>query len=220
MDTQKRTTIWISAILVLGVVAVAAWQAAAGSPSTKTTYSDTGILSEPISLNDWTKGSKTPKVTLVEYSDFQCPACGYYFPMVEKITAEYKDVLAFTYRHFPLAQHKNALVAAYAAEAAGKQGKFWEMYQKLFETQADWSDSTNAPGIFEGYAQSFKLDMTRFKSDTSSQATKDAVIHDRDTGLATGVNSTPSFYLNGKKMQNPKSYEEFKALIDYAIAHK
>lgn len=220
MDTQKRTTIWISAILVLGVVAVAAWQAAAGSPSTKTTYSDTGILSEPISLNDWTKGSKTPKVTLVEYSDFQCPACGYYFPLVEKINAEYKGRLAFTYRHFPLAQHKNALVAAYAAEAAGNQGKFWEMYQKLFETQADWSDSSNAPAIFEGYAQSFKLDMTRFKVDASSQATKDAVIHDRDTGLATGVNSPPSFYLNGKKMQNPKSYEEFKALIDYAIAHK
>lgn len=220
MDTQKRVIVWISTVLVLGVVAVAVWQIGAGSPSTKPAQTGAGFLSEPVGITDWTKGAKTPEVTLVEYSDFQCPACGYYFPMVEKITAEYKDRLAFTYRHFPLPQHKNALPASYAAEAAGAQGKFWEMYVKIFETQSDWSESSTASATFEGYAKALKLNMTQYKKDVSSSATKDAVAHDRDTGLRSGVNSTPSFYLNGKRMQNPKSYAEFKALIEYAIAHK
>lgn len=217
MDTQKRIVIWASAALVVAVLGIGAWQVATDSPATKPTRP--GTLSEAVSASDWTKGPKAPQVTLVEYSDFQCPACGYFFPLVEKITLEYKDRLAFTYRHFPLPQHKNALAAAYATEAAGAQGKFWEMYAKIFETQNEWSESGTAAATFEKFAGELKLDMTRFKADRDSQKTKDAVAHDEETGRRTGVNSTPSFYLNGKKMQNPRSYEEFKALIEYAIAH-
>lgn len=218
MDTQKRIIVWVSAILVAGAVAAGAWSVATSS-KTGAERPTPGFLSEKVGPSDRTKGSLSPSVTLVEYSDFQCPACGIYYPLIEKAIAEYSDRLAFTYRHFPLPQHKNALAASYASEAAGKQNKFWEMYQMIFEHQSDWSDETNAAQIFEGYAEEIKLDLTRFKTDMASSEVSDKVAHDRATGVNSGVNSTPSFYLNGKKMQNPRGYEELKALIEYAIAH-
>lgn len=216
-DTQKNIIIWASALLVVIVAGFGAWQIATGSPTTKPVRP--GTLSESVIAGEWTKGAKDPVVTLVEYSDFQCPACGLFSPLVDQITEEYKDRLSFTYRHFPLPQHKNALIAAHTAEAAGKQGKFWEMSAKIFSTQNDWSEGATAKEVFEGFARELGLDMTRFTSDRDSQETKDAVLHDMETGRLTGVAGTPSFYLNGKKMQNPRNYQEFKALIDYAITH-
>lgn len=214
MDTQKRIIIWSSAILVIGIIALGVWSVAT-NPTTPA--HSNGLLSEEVNANDWTKGAQNPKVTLVEYSDFQCPACASYFPMLEKAVAEYSDRMSFTYRHFPLTQHKNALGASYASEAAGKQGKFWEMHQIIFEHQTDWAEENNASAIFEGYAKELGLDLARFKTDVASTEIKDAVAHDKETGLRSGIDSTPSFYLNGKKMQNPRSYEELKALIEYAI---
>jgi len=214
MDTQKRIIVWGSAILIIGIIAVGAWSIATGP---KTPVNNKGLLTEAAGASDWTKGAQNPKVTLVEYSDFQCPACGAYFPMIEQVVAEYGNRLSFTYRHFPLTQHKNALVASYASEAAGKQGKFWEMHKMIFEHQTDWSEENNASEIFRGYAQELKLDLARYDTDIASPEIKDAVAHDKETGLSSGVDSTPSFYLNGKKMQSPRSYDELKALIEFAI---
>lgn len=214
MDTQKRIIIWASALLIIGIIAIGAWSVA--TRPTKP-ISSNGLLSEEVTAVDWTKGTQNPKVTLVEYSDFQCPACSAYFPMIEQAITEYSDRLSFTYRHFPLDQHKNALAASYASEAAGKQGKFWGMHKLIFERQADWAEQNNASEIFKGYAQELKLDLARFETDVVSTETKDAVDHDKETGLRSGVDSTPSFYLNGKKMQNPRSYDELKALIEFAI---
>ena len=151
MDTQKRIVIWASAVLIIGIIAVGAWSIATGP--TTTPINNNGLLSEEVTASDWTKGAQNPKVTLVEYSDFQCPACAAYFEMVEQAVTEYDDRLSFTYRHFPLAQHKNAQSASYASEAAGKQGKFWEMHKMIFEQQADWAEKNNASEIFKGYAQ-------------------------------------------------------------------
>ncbi len=218
MDTQKRIIIWVSVILVVGITIFAIWNVAT-SPTGIPAQNTQGLLTEQITDTDWTKGAKNPKITLVEYSDFQCPACGAYYPTIEKVFEEYKDRLSFTYRHFPLPQHKNALFASYASEAAGNQGKFWEMHNIIFEHQSDWSEETSAEKIFEGYAKDIGLDISLFKTDTKSVVTKNNVSHDKETGLSAGVNSTPSFYLNGKKMQNPRGYEEFKALIEYALIH-
>ncbi|MEK7460021.1 MAG: thioredoxin domain-containing protein [Patescibacteria group bacterium] len=215
MDTQKRVIIWVSSLLIVGITIVAVWQIATGEKPARVT---TGTLSEQVGSDEWTKGASLPTVSLVEYSDFQCPACGYYHSVVEEVLKENEGNLTFTYRHFPLPQHKNALAAAYASEAAGTQGKFWEMHRLIFEHQNDWSDSTTAESIFEGYATELKLDIAKFKSDRDSQATKDAVEHDKETGLKSGISSTPTFYLNGKKMANPKSPDEFKALIKSAVA--
>ncbi|OHA83510.1 MAG: hypothetical protein A2937_00165 [Candidatus Yonathbacteria bacterium RIFCSPLOWO2_01_FULL_47_33b] len=216
MDTQKRIIVWVSAVLVIGITAVAAWQIAKGP---KTPVVRAGTLTEVVSESDWTKGatSESKKAELVEYSDFQCPACGMFYPILEEIAASHKDTLSFTYRHFPLPQHKNALAAAYATEAAGLQGKFWEMHAKIFESQDEWSETDTAEATFEKFATELELDMARFTTDRDSQTTKDAVEYDKETGLKSGVNSTPSFYLNGKKMAQPKSAEEFKATIEAAL---
>lgn len=216
MDTQKRIIIWASAVLIIGIIAVGAWSIAT-NPTTP--INNNGLLSEEVTASDWTKGAQNPKVTLVEYSDFQCPACAAYFEMIEQAITEYGDRLSFTYRHFPLTQHKNALAASYASEAAGKQGKFWEMHKLIFEHQADWAEENNASEIFKGYAQELKLDLARFATDVVSTEIKDAVAHDKETGVRSGVDSTPSFYLNGKKMQGPRSYDELKALIEFAIVN-
>jgi protein-disulfide isomerase len=217
METQKRIIIWISVMLVVGITTIAVWQIATAAPKIPLPpKSAPGILAEPVSANEWTKGTKDAKVSIVEYSDFQCPACGAFYPTIEKITAEYKNKISFTYRHFPLPQHKNAERTAYAAEAAGKQGKFWEMYALIFEHQNDWSDvgASQAEKILLDYAQNLKLDIDLFKKDMRSTGTRDRVKRDRDVGVRSGVNSTPTFYVNGNKIQNPRGYEELKVIID------
>jgi len=217
MDTQKRVIVWLSAILVVGIAGIGAYQVATQGP-TELPRKD-GTMNLPLDQTDWTKGSKTPKATLVEYSDFQCPACGAYYPMVEEVFGEYKDKISFTYRHFPLSQHKNALPAAYASEAVGAQGKFWEMADMLFKNQSEWSESTTTPLIFEGYAKKLGLDMAKYKVDVNSDTTKARVERSRKSGQLSNINHTPTFFINGKMATNPRSKEELKALIDYAITH-
>lgn len=217
MDTQKRIIIWVSAALVVAIAGIGAYQVATG-PKAELPRKD-GTMSLPLDASDWTKGSKTPKMTFVEYSDFQCPACGLYYPMLEEMFAEYKDKISFTYRHFPLAQHKNALPASYASEAAGAQGKFWEMTDMLFKNQADWSESVSAQITFESYAQKLGLDMAKYKADVKSDAVKAKVERDLQSGKLSQVNQTPTFFINGKKSDSPRSKEELKALIEYALAH-
>jgi protein-disulfide isomerase len=216
MDTQKRIIIWFSAILVVLISAVGAYQVATG-PKPELAKRD-GTLSSPVSAADWTKGSKSPKVTFVEYSDFECPACGAYHPLLEEMYAKYKNNLSFTYRHFPLPQHQNALPAAYAAEAAGAQGKFWEMADMLFVNQAAWSEATDAPTIFEGYATKLGLDIAKYKTDVASDATKARIEANMKSGTLSALDHTPTFFINGKMIENPRSKEELFALVDSAIA--
>lgn len=223
MDTQKRIILWVSTALVVGVTGIGAWQVAKAPPKVPLPARTEGTLAEPVGPNEWTKGAKGAKVSLVEYSDFQCPACGSYYPTVEKITAEYADKMSFTYRHFPFPplQHPHAERMAYAAEAAGKQGKFWEMYKLIFDHQQEWSKTTPAQ-VAEtvlGYATELKLDLDLFKKDMESPEMHAQVKRTKEVGIRSGVAGTPTFYLNGKKLQpTPYGYEEFKAIIDKELA--
>lgn len=159
------------------------------------------------------------KATLVEYGDFQCPACKSYFPLVQELNATYKDQLTFQFRHYPLvAIHSNAFVGSRAAEAAGKQGKFFEMHDLLYENQDTWSRASNPSAILESYGQQLGLNMEQFKSDMNSAAVADAINADAKAAQGLGATSTPTFVLNGKKIdKNPQSVEDFKKLIDEAI---
>lgn len=153
--------------------------------------------------------------TLVEYSDFQCPACASYQELVRQLKKDLGSKVNIVYRHFPLRQiHKNAQLAGQAAEAANMQGKFWEMHDLLFENQLAWAELDNPMGEFEKYASELKLDVEKFKTDTQSTNAKDKVDADYAQGLRFLVNSTPSFFLNGVKMTNPASYETFKQLVE------
>ena len=123
----------------------------------------------------------------------------------------------FAYRHFPLPQHKNAKLAATVAEAAGKQSKFWEMHDLIFQNQSAWSEEKNAAILFAKYAQDLGLDLARFQTDIASDEIKAKIENDYQSGVKAGVNSTPSFFLNGKKMDNPRNYDEFKNAIEQTL---
>lgn len=178
-----------------------------------------------ISVNDHIKWSPEKKNILVEYSDLQCPACKAFHNLIKAMegnssgsspSAEFKigQKVTFVYRHFPLAQHENADEAAYAAEAAGKQGKFYEMTDKLFETQDDWSKDSDPKKKFVTYAGELKLDLDQFKKDMESKAVKDKVKADLNSGTKFQVLATPTFYLNGEKLDNIRSFEEFSKLLE------
>lgn len=177
-----------------------------------------GALAVPVSASDHIFGPDTAPQTLVEYSDYQCPACGAFYPLIKQVLADpaAQGKVRFVYRNFPLTSlHANAQLAAQAAEAAALQGKFWEMHDALFEGQSKWSgmSSSGARGQFVTYAQALKLDMTRFQTDIDSTAVKNTIKADQDGGLAAGVNATPTFYVNGVKMPPPQNYDQFKSYI-------
>lgn len=156
--------------------------------------------------------SQNEKVTLVEFGDYQCPACAAYHNIVKEILLE-DETITYVFRHFPLSQHKNARPASQAAEAAGRQGKYWEMHNKLYENQSDWENSSNPKEIFEKYATEFGLDLEKFKSDFGLKEIEEKVSRDYADGVTLGVNSTPSFYINNKKVSGIRNKEDFKRLI-------
>lgn len=163
------------------------------------------------------KGNPDASVILVEYSDFQCPACGQFYPYIKEVVAEYGDKLRFEYKHFPLITvHKNAVPAAKAAEAAGQQGKFFEMHDKLFENQTQWSKSTNAQVYFIQYAEELGLDVALFKKHLGSSIIADAVDQGFNEARELGLSGTPTLFLNGEKM-TINSFDEFKTQIETAV---
>ncbi|OHA16346.1 MAG: hypothetical protein A2830_00310 [Candidatus Taylorbacteria bacterium RIFCSPHIGHO2_01_FULL_44_110] len=172
-----------------------------------------------VSSTDHARGSADASVTIIEYSDFQCPACATYYPLAERLLNESSTTVRFVYRHFPLypVPHKNALMASEASEAAALQGKFWEMHDILFDNQKLWETSSTAGTIFETYAERIGLDVETYKKDVVSDVVKARVQKDWDEARTLGINSTPTFFVNGKAIVNPNGYEAFKAIIDSAI---
>ena len=159
---------------------------------------------------DWVKGAADPAVTIVEYSDFQCPACARYFRITKRLIEELGKDFQLNFRHYPLKQHINAELAAKSAEAAGRQRKFWEMHDLLFERQKEWTRKKNkdTEKLFLQYAASLNLNLEQFKSDLHSQAVTDSVNNDVLSGRLSGVRSTPTFFLNGQKIiDKPRDYE-------------
>lgn len=167
-------------------------------------------------------GSGNKNVTLIEYGDFQCPACGVYYPIIKELKEKYKDAVSFQFRNFPLSKiHQNAFAAARAGEAAGLQNKFWEMHDLLYEQQKSWSNASDAPVIFEGYARRFGLNIAKFKSDYKSSIINNVINADIKEGYGVGVNATPTFVLDGKRVaQNPTNQQAFDKLIADEIAAK
>ena len=208
----RRVITWLVVLLILGGGTWAVIKIA-GRPTETIT-----ITPDKISDTDWLRGDRNSKAVLIEYSDFQCPACGAYHPIIEKLNQDFTNQWAFVYRHFPLITvHKNAAIAAQAAEAAGKQGKFWEMHSLLFENQNGWSASLNPQDIFIAYAQQLSINTDQFKTDMNSREIRNKVSDDYSRARQLGLNSTPTFFLNGKKVQ-PTSYQEFHDLIQNTLA--
>lgn len=153
-------------------------------------------------IADHVFGKKDSKVIFIEYGDFQCPGCGGAFPAVKEVTEKYKDQLAFVFRNFPLSSlHPNARSAAAAAEAAGLQGKYWEMHDALYSNQSAWENlaSDKRTDFFADYASNFGLDINKFKTDLASAEVNQKINFDQAVGKKMGVSATPTFFLNGEK---------------------
>ena len=171
-------------------------------------------LSVEVTESDHRKGNLDSPIALVEYGDFQCPACRSYAPFIKQIESEFGDRIVIVFRHLPLrAIHRNAMDAAFAAEAAARQGKFWEMHDVLFEKQSEWARENNAKDVFVEYAVSLGLNPDQFREDFESSETADIVEANFQAAIQDGLNSTPSFFLGGVRIQNPQSYEEFQQAI-------
>lgn len=158
------------------------------------------------------------KVTVVEFGDYQCPYCAQSYPVLKQINTDYQGKINFVFRNFPLSMHAYAQPAARAAEAAGDQGKYWEMHDKLYENQDAWSTSLNPTNTFVGYARDLKLDVTKFKADMKSSQVADKIAQDMGDGNGLGVNATPTVYINGTKLDVEPTYDNLKAAIDKALS--
>lgn len=154
-------------------------------------------------------------VTLVEYADLQCPACKSYHPVVVDLLGAYPNQLRLVFKHFPLISiHSNAMDASLAAEAAGRQGKFFEYVDQLYLVQSEWSNLPNPQEKFEEYAKKLGLDVEKFKTDMKDPALKELIEAHRSEGINNGVTGTPTFFVNGQRIGNPPNIEEFKKIID------
>jgi protein-disulfide isomerase len=207
----KRIIFWACFIVVLGLI-IWGMTVAMNKPINGGSL---GTAPDVTSTDHVTSTSTIP-VTVIEYSDFQCPACESFFPVVEQLVRDASTTMRLVYRHFPLAQHKNAQLAARASEAAANQGNFWEMYRLLFENQERWASLSDSAArtAFAGYAESLGLDLTTYTADLDSDAVKQKIADSIKSAVSIGVNSTPTFFVNGKVISNPPNYAEFKKLIE------
>jgi len=233
---MKRILPFLIILLVLGVAVGSAYYL-------KRTSNGVAALSPPTntSANTASQGSSIPTSTaptpgaepahilgpanapakLEEFGDFECPPCGLLHPILVQMKSEFGDQLQITFREFPLTQlHPHALAAASSAEAAGLQGKFWEMHDLLYEHQKDWHEAFDVRPIFEGYAKQIGLDVARFQQDVNNNIVARRITADGSRGHAFGVKGTPTVFLNGKEVpfeQLPA--DKLRILIKAAISN-
>jgi Na+:H+ antiporter, NhaA family len=167
----------------------------------------------------YVRGNPKAPVTLEEFGDFQCPACGVYYPELKKIENEFGDNLRVVFRERPLIPpHEHALLAAQAAEAAGLQGRFWEMHDKLYENQTTWSAATDLVPIFVDYAKQIGLDTDRFMRDLNGEAVAARIFQDGKRAHAFNVLGTPAFFVNGKEAKDEQwKPEGLREMIKQAL---
>lgn len=222
---MKRILPFIIILVVLGVALGSAWyltrtipaSPAAGSQSPQSPAPQGSPVAQqrppivqgvPGAEPAHVLGPADAPVRLEEFGDFECPPCGMFHPILEQMHEEFGDKLQIIFREFPLVPtHKHALTAASAAEAAGLQGKFWEMHDLIYEHQSEWKKEFNVRPIFEGYAKQIGLDVERYKRDINSDLVAQRIFQDGKRGHSLGVKGTPTVFINGRELP----FENFPA---------
>ena len=167
------------------------------------------------------RGNPDAPVTLEEFGDFQCPPCGQFAGFVEELLKEYDSRLRVIFRNFPLSAHEHAREAALAAEAAGFQGKFWEMYDTLYREQAIWSKAPNTRELFESYAGTIGVNLDQFKKDMDSNKARERVDSDQALADSLGIKVTPTLFINNRPVDSKdKNPEGIRAEINAALQQK
>jgi protein-disulfide isomerase len=210
---MKRILPFIIIVIVLGVALASAWALKRRSSTTVTPVANnlngaapansnsTVVTGVPGSEPPHTLGPATAPAKLEEFGDFECPPCGMFHPILVQMHKEFGDKLQITFREFPLVPaHQHAIAAASAAEAAGLQGKFWEMHDLLYENQKTWHEAFDVRPIFDGYAKQIGLDMTKYQNDLNSEPVAQRIFADGKRAHSMGVKGTPTVFLNGKEV--------------------
>ncbi|MBX4191394.1 MAG: DsbA family protein [Candidatus Doudnabacteria bacterium] len=216
MNKALRNIILIVLIVVVTAIGLAIWLK---SLSPEQVTPDSSIRGEKVFIRpgNYITGNTSAKVVLIEFGDFQCPACAANYTPIKAIVNKYKSNpgFNFVYRNFPLSSHANAKISANAAEAAGSQGKYWEMMDLLFKNQSQWAGSINPMNTFIQYAQSLGLDIDKFKDEVSTSHYINKIMQDYKDGEVLGVNGTPTFFLNGERLGTIADLDnQIQALLD------
>ncbi|MBU6321062.1 MAG: DsbA family protein [Patescibacteria group bacterium] len=217
--TDRNKVFFIAGIVVVSLAIVIGAAVLLANRSAAPGFTATTVSA--VTASDHARGDASSTVSVIEYGDYECPACGAYEPLVEQLAKEYGDRVNFVFRNFPLAEiHQNAMAGAEAAEAAARAGKFWEMHDLLYAKQNEWSVASGAAVMqdLNGYAKSLGLDVAQFDADMQSPAVAAKIQADIASGNAAEVNHTPTFFINLKQIPNPNSYAAFKSAIDSALA--
>lgn len=202
-ETKMFIGVGLGTLLLVGL---AAFTLGKGKPSSPAVLASAAVL---VPENVHSVGPHDAKVTIVEFSDFECPACKVVEPTVQSVLSGYKDKIRYVYRYYPLPSHEFGMVAAQAAQAASLQGKFWEMHKVLFEKSPDLSKDQ----LFS-YAKDLGLNMDQFSKDFGSDSVKKAIAKDQDDANAVGLEATPTFFINGTKFTGGLTLFQFEAEIN------
>jgi protein-disulfide isomerase len=211
-------------VIVLGVALVTLGSGAvlyrAKRPQVKN-IPDSPSVSTQKDASAHVRGNPDAPVTLEEFGDFQCPPCGQFAGFAEELLKEYDSRLRVVFRNFPLQGHEHAREAALAAEAAGFQGKFWEMHDTLYREQTSWSKAPNTRELFESYAGTLGLNMEQFKKDMDSDKARERVDSDHALGDSLGIKVTPTLFINKRAMEpQEKNPEGVRGAINAALSGK
>lgn len=201
-------TIAVVVLLAIGAIVYALNQrAATPAGGAETVRSDSHVLDD----------AGTDAVTVVEFLDFECPSCGAFYPIVEDLREKHHGDITYVVRYFPLPGHVNSTQAALAAEAAAEQGRFEDIYDALFTTQAQWGEQqTETPEVFREIASGLGLDMAAYDEAVADPATLERVRSDKADGEALGVQSTPSFFVDGELLELT-AWGDLEAAIEKAL---
>jgi len=229
---MKRILPFIIILSVLGVALGSAWYfkrstnkatPIASNPNNAGPSNPTGTVATGVPGADPAHklGSDSAPVKLEEFGDFECPPCGMLHPILVEMHKEFGDRLQITFREFPLVPaHQHAIAAASAAEAAGLQGKFWEMHDLIYENQKTWHEAFDVRPIFEGYAKQIALDMNRYQRDLNSDQVAQRIFLDGKRGHSMGVKGTPTVFLNGKEVPfESLPSEKLRVLINLELTN-
>ncbi|MGC9599467.1 MAG: thioredoxin domain-containing protein [Minisyncoccia bacterium] len=225
---MDKITLWFIigfvalAVAVVIVAGVLSGGFSTGSNSSSTPKGFVATTVPAIASSDWTRGNPKASVTVIEYADYECPACAEWAPIMSQLVQNFSSTVLFAFRNFPLYSiHPDAQISSQAAEAAGLQGKYWEMHGVLYQKQSEWvaaSPDAVVGQYFDGYAASLGLDVNKFNQDINTTKVTDKIAADVASGNAASIDHTPTFFLNRTQIPNPNGFDDFKAVIDRALA--
>lgn len=226
----NKTTVWFVVgfivIVTVGVIIAAVYSGGQSANNASNNFVATTVPA--VTSTDWTEGNPNAKASLIEYGDFECPACGDYEPIMQQLVQNYSSTVLFVFRNFPLYSiHPFAGVSAQAAEAAGLEGgaaKYWAMHDLLYANQQQWStNSALTPAqvvsqYFDGYAQSIGLNVNTFNNDMNATSVAQKIQNDVTSGNAAQIDHTPTFFVNLTQIPNPTSLQDFEDVLNTALA--